>query len=62
METSHNQPIDNADYTPFVNEECGDTLWDDVLNQESAKPQNYASLAFTEPVKAVQEEPQPNSL
>jgi len=56
METSHNHSFDNADYTPFVNEECGDTLWDEVLNQESAKPQNYASLAFTDPVKALQEE------
>lgn len=45
------------DFVPFVNEECGDTMWDEVLNQElaSEKPQNYASLAFTEPVKAMQE-------
>ncbi len=45
------------DFVPFVNEECGDTMWDEVLNQELApeKPQNYASLAFTEPVKAMQE-------
>jgi hypothetical protein len=56
METSHGPSFDDADFTPFVNEECGDTMWDEVLNQEPAKPQNYASLAFTEPVKAVQEE------
>lgn len=48
---------EGTDYVPFVNEECGDTMWDDVLNQEfpPEKPQNYASLAFTEPVKALQE-------
>lgn len=48
---------EETDFVPFVNEECGDTMWDDVLNQElpPEKQQNYASLAFTEPVKALQE-------
>lgn len=58
METTADQSPDDNDFVPFVNEECGDTLWDEVLAQEPTptKPQSYASLAFTEPVKAIQEE------
>lgn len=43
------------DETPFVNEECGDTMW----NEENLNPpkmlESYGSVAFTAEVKALQE-------
>ncbi|MCF2489191.1 pyridoxamine 5'-phosphate oxidase family protein [Dyadobacter sp. CY347] len=43
------------DETPFVNEECGDTMWNDENLNPPKKQENYASVAFTEEVKALQE-------
>jgi hypothetical protein len=37
-ETVTTTPSDNE--TPFVNEECGDTMWDAVLNQQEIKDQS----------------------
>jgi predicted pyridoxine 5'-phosphate oxidase superfamily flavin-nucleotide-binding protein len=42
------------DETPFVNDECGDTMWNDE-NLNPPKQENYASVAFTKEVKALQE-------
>lgn len=30
-------PEKQEDYLPFVNEECGDTMWDDVLEEQDKK-------------------------
>ena len=43
------------DETPFVNEECGDTMWNDENLNPPQKQENYASVAFTAEVKALQE-------
>jgi predicted pyridoxine 5'-phosphate oxidase superfamily flavin-nucleotide-binding protein len=43
------------DETPFVNDECGDSMWNDENLNPPKKPENYASVAFTAEVKALQE-------
>ena len=46
MEKEIKQPIsqttDVANYTPFVNEECGDTMWDEVLKNMDEKIEKTA--------------------
>ena len=39
---------DETLYTPFVNEECGDTMWDEVLKEaeERSKQEEWKSFDF----------------
>ncbi|MEP6747507.1 MAG: pyridoxamine 5'-phosphate oxidase family protein [Bacteroidota bacterium] len=57
MNTSCNKEDAKAAIGPVViADECGDTLWDAVLEQEqNNKPKNFGAIAFTPAVKEMQE-------
>jgi len=40
------QTTDAANYTPFVNEECGDTMWDEVLKNMDEKIERSALMGI----------------
>lgn len=51
-----NEPAKNHDEPIVIQDECGDTLWDKVLEQDTNDiPKNFGTIAFTPAVKAMQE-------